>query len=316
MYSRSLCVAAMTWAVCSGCAAAIHPTVAPAAATSRLGELWERPSAITMADLLNGPWGAEHAPDASDTYTFLRKKRHGANPGLTVHDSQGREWHIKQGVEAQPEVVLSHILSAVGYHQPPVYYLPSFTLADQAGRHTEEGGRFRLHDPALKNRGEWSWDQNPFVDTPAYRGLLVMLVLFNSADLKNENNTLYEFRSATETRTAWFVVRDLGSSLGEVGRFNPKENRPEVFETHAFITGVKDGYVEFAYRAVHASLVRRRIRPADVVWVSDLLSELTEDQWQDAFRGAGYAPAVANRFIRRIHQKIAEGRRLLAESGS
>jgi len=137
-----------------------------------------------------------------------------------------------------------------------------------------------------------------------------MLVLFNSADLKNENNTLYEFRSATETRTAWFVVRDLGSSLGEVGRFNPKENRPEVFETHAFITGVKDGYVEFAYQAVHASLVRRRIRPADVVWVSDLLSELTEDQWQDAFRGAGYAPGVANRFIRRIHQKIADGQKL------
>ena len=178
----------------SACAAAIHPTVSPPIAVSRMGELWEQPAAIATADLLNGPWGVEHAPDARDMYTFVRKKRRGANPGVTVRDSQGREWHVKQGVEAQPEVVLSHVLSAVGYHQPPVYFVPSFTLVDGAGSHTEPGGRFRLQDRTLKNRGEWSWDQNPFVGTPAYQGLLVMLVLFNSADLKNENNTLYEVK--------------------------------------------------------------------------------------------------------------------------
>jgi hypothetical protein len=90
----------------SACAAEIHPTVSPAIAVSRMGELWDPPAAVATADLLNGPWGTEHAPDANDTYTFLRKKRRGANPGVTVRDSQGREWHVKQGVEAQPEVVL------------------------------------------------------------------------------------------------------------------------------------------------------------------------------------------------------------------
>jgi hypothetical protein len=74
-----------------------------------------------------------------------------------------------------------------------VYFLPSFTLVDEAGRHTGPGGRLRLQDPALKNRGEWSWDQNPFVGTLAYQGL-VIVVLFNSADLKNENNPLYEVK--------------------------------------------------------------------------------------------------------------------------
>jgi hypothetical protein len=231
MSVRTFHVAGVAMAVgFSACAAEIHPTVSPAIAVSRMGELWERPAAIATADLLNGPWGAEHAPDARDTYTLLRKKRRGANPGVTVRDSQGREWHVKQGVEAQPEVVLSHVLSAVGYHQPPVYFLPSFTLVDDAGSHTEPGGRFRLQDRTLKNRGEWSWDQNPFVGTPAYQGLLVMLVLFNSADLKNENNTLYEVKRRREESENWFVVRDLGSSLGEVGRFNPKENKPDVFE--------------------------------------------------------------------------------------
>jgi hypothetical protein len=304
---------AMLLTVGPGCAVAIRPTVLPADAASRMSEFWEGPTAISSADLLNGPWGAERAPNPSDSYTFLRKKRHGANPGLTVRDSQGREWHIKQGVEAQPEVVLSHVLSAVGYHQPPVYFLPSFTVVSEAGPHREPGGRFRLHDSVLKNKGEWSWDQNPFVGTRAYQGLLVMLVLFNSADLKNENNTVYEIREHEDQPRTWFVVRDLGSSLGEVGRFNPKENRPDVFETHRFITGVKDGYVEFAYGAVHRDLVQHRIRPDDVVWASRLLSQLTEQQWHDAFRGAGYTPAIADRYVHRILQKIDEGTRLLPE---
>jgi hypothetical protein len=315
MLARSLRLTVVAMAMGAlACAVAIHPTVTPEVAHSRMGELWERPSSIPASDLLNGPWGAQHAPDPGDAYTFLRKKRKGANPGVTVRDSQGREWHVKQGVEAQPEVVLSHVLSAVGYHQPPVYYLKSFTIVDEAGRRTEEGGRFRLQDRTLKNRGEWSWDQNPFVGTPPYQGLLVMLVLFNSADLKNDNNSLYELKKAQEGATQWFVVRDLGSSLGEVGRFNPKENRPSAFEEHRFITSVSDGYVNFSYRAVHGNLVQHRIRPDDVVWASRLLSELTSEQWQDAFRGAGYAPDVANRFIQRILQKIQDGQRLNQES--
>ena len=298
----------------SSCAADIHPTVSPTIAASRMGELWEQPDAISTRDLLNGPWGVEYAPDAHSTYTFLKRKRQGANPGVTVTDSQGREWHVKQGVEAQPEVVLSRVLSAVGYHQPPVYFLPSFTLIAESGAHTEPGGRFRLHEPTLKDRGEWSWDQNPFVGTPAYQGLLVMLVLFNSADLKNENNTLYEVKRRHEESANWFVVRDLGSSLGEVGRFNPKENKPDVFEQRGFMAGVSGGFVTFDYRAVHGNLVDHRIRTDDVVWASRLLAQLTDAQWQDAFRAAGYVTTVANRFIRRIRQKIDEGQRLRPET--
>ena len=314
MSSSAVSVAVVSLAVgLSACAAEIHPTVSPPVAVSRMAELWEPPANISTRDLLRGPWGAAYAPDADDDYTFLRKKRRGTNPGVTVQDSQGREWHVKQGVEAQPEVVLSHVLSAVGYHQPPVYFVPSFTLNDASGRHTEPGGRFRLHDSSLKNRGEWSWDQNPFVGTPPYEGLLVILVMFNSADLKNENNTLYEVKRRHEEPANWFVVRDLGSSLGEVGRFNPKENKPDVFEQVGFISSVSGGFVTFDYHAVHRDLVDHRIRPDDVVWASQLLAELTDEQWQDAFRGAGYVPAAANRFIRRLRQKIEEGQRLRPE---
>ena len=42
--------------------------------------------------------------------------------------NDGVEWSVKLGPEAHTEVVLSRVLSAVGYHQPPVYYLPAWQL--------------------------------------------------------------------------------------------------------------------------------------------------------------------------------------------
>jgi hypothetical protein len=293
------------------------PYVQPHASGSApsITELWELPADLAQRDLFYGPWGPERSPDGRDTYTFLRKKRQGTNPGVTATDSSGRVWHVKQGREARPEVVLSRVLSGVGYHQPPVYYLPSFTLVNERGTvHTERGGRFRLSQSTLKSRGHWSWDENPFIGTQPYEGLLVMLVMLNSADLKNDNNTLYDVKEDDGNRMHWFVVRDLGSSLGQNGRFSPREDDPDAFDRHGFVTGVKDGYVEFDYRARHRSLVEHRIRPDDVRWASGLLGMLTDRQWQDAFRAGGYTAPEANRFIHRIQQKIEDGRRLSVEA--
>jgi len=37
---------------------------------------------------------------------------------------------------------------------------------------------------------------------------------------------------------------------------------------------------------------------------------LSDQQWSDAFRAGGYGPEVADRFIGRLHQKIADGEQL------
>lgn len=42
----------------------------------------------------------------------------------------------------------------------------------------------------------------------------------------------------------------------------------------------------------------------------DPMSDLSQDQWNDAFRAGGYDPAVAERFIRRLLAKVAEGSRV------
>ena len=43
-----------------------------------------------------------------------------------------------------------------------------------------------------------------------------------------------------------------------------------------------------------------------VVWTSNLLAQLSDRQWEDAFRSGSYEPAVANRFIRKVRGKVAE----------
>jgi hypothetical protein len=295
------------------CTAEIQLTTTPADAP--VATLWQRPIDLGERDLLSGPWGRDSAPNPRDIYTLLEVKHTGINPGLTVRDSEGRQWSVKQPFgegddEGPTEVVLSRVLSAVGYHQPPVYYLRSFTVRDDWGIHTEVGGRFRLKTKALKDRGEWSWQQNPFVGTTPYQGLLAVLLMFNSSDLKNSNNTVYEYRPAGGQRELWYVVRDIGTALGSTGRFAPIKSDPDAFEHHGFIAGVRGGLVQFVYRGWHQELVRDRITPADVRWASDLLAALTEQQWRDAFRAGGYAEPIAQRFIAALERRIAAGQQL------
>jgi hypothetical protein len=279
-----------------------------------MAQLWDKPVDLETRDLYYGPWGPERAPDPHAAYTFVARKQNGTNPGVTVADPQGRVWHVKQpphsnqGAEGPVEVVLSRVLSAVGYHQPPVYFLPSFTMTDAAGAHKEPGGRFRLDMASLTKRGEWSWQQNPFVGTKPYQGLLVILTMFDSSDLKNVNNTLYEATTSGDPEL-WYVVRDLGTALGETGRLAPKRSDPDIFERYGFITGVTGAFVEFNYDGWHQELLRR-ITPEDVHWASDLLSGLSYRQWTDAFRAGGYDPVVAERYIRRLLAKIADGERV------
>jgi hypothetical protein len=295
------------------CTAKVQPTMPPWDAP--VAELWQRPADLASRNLFDGPWGGQRAPDPDAVYAFMRRKQQGTNPGVIVEDPRGREWHVKQpphsdqGAEGPIEVTLSRVLSAVGYHQPPVYFLPRVSIKDVRGTHVEPGGRFRLAEKSIRHTGTWSWQQNPFVGMRPYQGLLVILMMFNSSDVKNDNNALYEVTRRGGKVEQWYVVRDLGTAMGETARLAPKRGDPDIFEREPFITGVNDGVVQFNYHGWHRELLKG-ISPDDVAWASALLGQLSEQQWSDAFRAGGYQPALADRFIGRLRQKIAEGRRL------
>ena len=149
---------------------------------------------------------------------------------------------------------------------------------------------------------------NPFVGSRPLNGLLVILLMFNSSDLKESNNSQYEFAPPGAGRTErWFVVRDLGTALGTTARITPLRGDLEAFERLGFITRVANGFVEFDYRGLHPELFDRRITPDDVFWAARLLAGVSDAQWQDAFRAGGYAPAVSARFIAKVKSKIADG---------
>ncbi|HEX6322120.1 MAG TPA: hypothetical protein VFZ36_00220 [Vicinamibacterales bacterium] len=299
----------------ASCVSAKRP-VMPSGPVPPEASLWREPSDLAARDLFYGPWGAANAPDPDDTYTLVGLKHSGVNLGLTVRDSRDREWSVKQPYpgdmdsEAPVEVTLSRLLSAVGYHQPPVYHLRQFRLKDDWGTHMEAGGRFRLKHEDLDEEDPWRWEDNPFVGSRPYQGLLALLMLFNSTDIKNSNNSIYEYTSGGRVEL-WYAVRDIGSALGDTDRFAPRKNHAPSFERTPFILGLTSrGNVDFAYTGWYENYVSDRIAPEDVVWAATLLSRLTDRQWADAFRAGGYEPAVAERFIRALRAKIAEARSL------
>jgi hypothetical protein len=318
MRITNLAIVALSLTISAACAGVKVPkaqtTPAPPAAS-----MWIEPTNLAERDLFLGQWGAEHAPDPKGVYTLVERKHTGVNLGMTVKDDKGREWSVKQPYpggldsEAPVEVALSRLLSAVGYHQPPVYFLPAFTLKDDFGKKVEVGGRFRLKQASLKETGLWKWEDNPFVGTKPYQGLIVMLMMFNSTDLKNSNNSLYEYRDGDLVQQ-WYVARDLGAALGDHNAISPRKNDPDSFERVPYLLGTANGHVQFAYSSWYKNLVRDRIAVEDVVWASELLGRLSDKQWNDAFRAAGYEPAVANRYIAKLKEKVEQGRALGARA--
>ena len=317
--SFSLAAAVLTatfgLAACAGVMVPFATTAkAPAGAS-----MWVEPTDLASRDLYYGPWGSERAPDPKGVYTLVERKHTGVNLGMTVKDEKGREWSVKQPFpggldpEGPVEVALSRLLSAVGYHQPPIYFLPAFTLKDDFGKTVEVGGRFRLKDESLKDTGYWKWEENPFVGTKPYQGLIVALMMFNSTDLKNSNNTLYEHRNG-DLVEQWYVTRDIGSALGDDNPISPRKNHPDSFEQMPFILGVSNGKVDFAYNGWYKNLVRDRTTPEEVAWMSELLGRLSDKQWADAFRAGGFDPDRADRFIKRLKEKIDQGRSLVSRA--
>jgi hypothetical protein len=162
---------------------------------------------------------------------------------------------------------------------------------------------------SLIDRGEWRWQESPFIAHPSFNGLLAILMVFNQSELKNSNNTIYTVKGDTST-DLWYVMRDLGDALGRTGKIAPQRNNLALFAESGFIKDVHDGYVDFDYHGRFGEMITRRITPADVAWGCNLLAKLTDRQWNDAFRAGGYPPDAASGFIAVIRSRIAQGQRI------
>lgn len=289
---------------------ACSPNARPSVEPSRLAQLWEPPTDLERRDLFWGTGGTKNAPDPNELYEFKDEKAVGTQPGYDVKDSKGREWSTKLGPEARPEVALSRLVWAIGYRQPNVYYLPRWTLVRDGKQIPQAGARFRLDD--TKKLDEWSWRKNPFINTQELAGLWVFMVMTNNWDIKPQQNALYRTGKDAPGPREQYMVKDLGASLGRtVWPVGGTKGDSEGFEKEPFIESVEGNRVHFAYQGAWLEPeLLRSVTPEDVRWTSRLLARLTEKQWNDAFRSAGFSEAEGIRFIARLKQKIAEGLKL------
>ena len=294
----------------TACRTTIQSTLKSPPTPAQIAEFWVEPE--RNRDLFWGVGGRALAPDPAARFTVIDMKRGGFSRGYTVKDSKDREWSVKFPPEAATEVATSRILWGIGYHQPPVYYLAEWQAYKAPSPNPQLPARFRERAPAfhgLESDGTWSYYSNPFVGTRQMNGLLTVHAMLGNSDLKDLQNAIYTLTETVEGARRWYVARDLGQTFGRTGALDPPRGDPDVFDQTKFITGVEGGHVRFDYRGRHKALFER-ISPADVRWVCQRLSALTDSQLQDAFRAAGYPKATADRFIRRLEQKIAEGLQL------
>jgi hypothetical protein len=280
-------------------------------------QLWVEPRDLETRNLIDGVGGSSLAPNKSTPYEVIAEDDSGFSPGYTVRDAEGTQWNVKLGIEAQPEVVASRILWAIGYHQPAVYLLPTWELSG-AQSQTQPVARFRRESVDERVVGNWSWYENPFVTTQPFKGLLVANLILNNWDWKTSNNKIYEIKANDGASRRVYVVRDLGASLGKTtfprllsatplrGLGQGTRNDIKGFEEQGFVRKIEGQRVTFDYHGIYEPLVGA-LTVNDVIWTCRLMARISDRQWQDAFRAAGYQEAEQRRYITKLKSKISEG---------
>ena len=296
-----------------GCAVQLPEDPPPRpAGRVELAQLWVEPLDLERRDLFYGSGGHELAPEAKQLFHFESEKTGtGFSPGFKVEDERGRPWDVKIGAEARAEVLASRIIWAIGYHQPPNHYLPRWTLERDGVSSAFGDSRFRPEFHPLERKGNWSWHDNPFLETQAFRGLVVLMAVINNWDLTVDNTGIYEPDREWDGARRWYVVRDVGASFSHNRSRLLQGTRGDIegFEAQPFVRGVENGRVQFDWHGPHRELFEN-LSTADVRWTCALLARIRPEQWDAAFRAAGYGPQDAARLRATLDERIAQGNSL------
>jgi hypothetical protein len=272
--------------------------------------MWQRPSDISSRDLFLGPGGASMRPDLR-RITFIKEEKGGYSKKYRVRDGSGREWVVKIGKEAQSETSAIRLLWAVGYLTEVNYLVPRVTIP---GKGTFTNVRFEARPDDWDRVGEWKWKKNPFVGTPQYQGLKIMMAMINNWDLKDSNNVIVQVGENGNGEQR-YLISDLGATFGHASttplfwRFTRSRNKPEKFVTSKFLEKVKGDRVVLHFGGKNRGLMKD-ISVRDAQWLSSWLSQLSDQQLRDAFRAANYRSDQINLLARAVRERSNELRDL------
>ena len=264
---------------------------------------WREPADIESRNLLIGAGGEEMKPDISKL-TFIEDKPGGFSKKYRVRDAKGNEWIAKIGKEAQTDTAANRLLWALGYETEVAYLIPKATIE---GKGEFENVRLEARPASVKRAGNWMWENNPFKDTPEFRGLKVLMVLINNWDMKDDNNEILAVRGDTtgegELR---YIISDLGASFGKTGGFFARSrNEPSDFQKSVFIKKVNGDVIDFNYGGKNQKLFEG-LTVADARWAHNLLKRLSDEQIKDAFRAANYSAEEVDVLAGALKERINE----------
>lgn len=289
---------------------------APSAAPATIGTpaLWEDRGEIAELDLYYGIGSEEEMP--KPPFQFKEEDMTGTNPKIKIIDANGVKWNIKFDEEVHAEVAASRIVWACGYMVEESYFFPSgqvngVTGLGRAGKFIKANGSFKKGmfekrpDDVARRKNPWSWSSNPFSGTKEMSGLIMLNVLVNNWDSKEENNAVLGMYDEDGKVEEWHIVADWGGSFGKTGSVlsHSKWDAGD-FGKQRFIDGVKGNTVELNYSGKMSG--SRSVQLEHARWFAGIIGQLTDEQLRQAFKAAGASQGETEGFTRHLRKKINE----------
>jgi hypothetical protein len=249
---------------------------------------------------------------------------------VSVRDARGRRWRVKWGQEVQAETFAVRLAWACGYFTEVTHLVQSGVIdgtnglkravdcVGNDGRFTT--ARFELDDPGdlkLFEEHSWSWTDNPFVGTPELAGLKIVMMLVSNWDNKDQrdvargsNTAIYVRRSHRLRREALYMVTDWGGSMGRWGGTVITRGRWDAdgfaAQTPQFITGVRDGVVQFGYTGQRTADASAGITVENVAWLCRTLCRISDEQLRQALDASGATPDEVVSFSASLRARIEQ----------
>ena len=294
---------------------------------ARRHRIWREPSPEDAADLRFGPGGRDGRP--RPPYRFVEEHLAGSQPCVAVRDARDRLWRVKWGPEARPEAFAVRVAWACGYFAEVTHYVSAGVIAgardlarareqiDEDGRFSN--GRFELEDRRVRmlfDEHSWAWDDNPFLHTRELSGLKIVSMLLSNWDTKDRRDVARGSNTAIfEVPTTWgrearYLISDWGGAMGRWGANIVARRRwdAEAFaaQTPQFVTGVRDGWVNFGYQGQRTAEIARGVTVEHVEWFYGYVSRLREPTLRQALLACGATEREAATFARSVVDRIEQ----------
>jgi hypothetical protein len=286
------------------------------AAPVKIGKpaIWVDRDNIAALDLYLGIGSEEGMP--KPPFRFKEEDKTGTNPKIKVIDANGVKWNIKFDEEVHAEVAASRIVWACGYMVEESYFVPSgqvkgVTGLGRARKFVKTNGSFtngmfeKRADNIARRKDPWSWSSNPFSGKKELSGLIMLNVLVNNWDAKEENNKVLGMYDKDGDVKEWYTVADWGGSFGKTGSvFSHSKWNLDQFAKQGFIDSVSGNIVKLHYSGKMSAAARVPLDHAR--WFAGIIGKLTDDQLRQAFKAAGATPAEIEGFTLQMRRKINE----------